>query len=96
MSIEDHLWSLKSWNTNRVSVVKIWCVECQKSFGGIGGNHSKHYLINFLQISRKVTYKATFTFENSLRGNVAWKNNPQSMILKKTIVFILEDHKNDV
>jgi hypothetical protein len=34
-SLDDHLWSLKSWDQNGIGVVKLWCGECCKEFEGL-------------------------------------------------------------
>jgi hypothetical protein len=41
ISLDDHLWSLKSWDQNGIGIVKLWCGKCCKGFGGISGDHSK-------------------------------------------------------
>jgi hypothetical protein len=28
ISLDDHLWSLKSWDLIGVGIVKLWCGEC--------------------------------------------------------------------
>jgi hypothetical protein len=34
ISLEDHVWTLKSFDNNNFGVVKLQCGECQKDFGG--------------------------------------------------------------
>ncbi|KAH9560196.1 hypothetical protein CY35_06G094100 [Sphagnum magellanicum] len=41
ISLDDHLWSLKSWDQNGRCIVKFWCGKCCKEFGGVSGDHSK-------------------------------------------------------
>jgi len=46
ISLDDHLWSLKSWDQNGRCIVKFWCGKCCKEFGGVSGDHSKFFINN--------------------------------------------------
>jgi hypothetical protein len=46
ISLDDHLWSLKSWDQNDIVIVKLWSRERCKEFGGVSGDHSKSSINN--------------------------------------------------
>jgi hypothetical protein len=50
ISLEDHNWSLKSWDQDRVGVVKVYCEEWCKDFGGGSSFHTKSPLIVYFHI----------------------------------------------
>jgi hypothetical protein len=53
LTLDDQVWFLKSWDSARVAVVKIHCEECDKDFGGNGGDHSSHTMRNLFANFRK-------------------------------------------
>lgn len=49
-SLEDHRWSLKSWDEHNVRIVKIVCHECPKEMGGVWNAPKKqceHFVLKF-------------------------------------------------
>ena len=46
IALEDHIWYLKSWDINRIGVVKIHCGKCYKDFGGSTRDHTKANIHN--------------------------------------------------
>ncbi len=46
ISLDDHLWSLKSWDQNGIGIVKLLCGKCCKEFGGLVDDHSKSSINN--------------------------------------------------
>jgi hypothetical protein len=34
LNLDDNLWHLRSYDENGVAVVKLYCGECKKGFGG--------------------------------------------------------------
>jgi hypothetical protein len=53
IDLEDHSWHLKSWNLNDVAVVKLFCGECNKDFGGNNGDHLKSAIHNLFSNFKK-------------------------------------------
>lgn len=53
ITLEDHIWMLKSWDQNGVAVVKLWCEECKKSIGGDSGDHTKAGVTNLFSNFKK-------------------------------------------
>jgi hypothetical protein len=53
IDLEDHSWHLKSWDLNDVAVVKLFCGECNKDFGGTNGDHSKSAIHNLFANFKK-------------------------------------------
>jgi len=56
ISLDDHIWSLKSSDQNGIGIVKLWCGKCSKEFGGISGDHSKSSINNFFGKSHKMSF----------------------------------------
>ena len=52
MSMEDHDWSLRSWDQNGARVVKLYCGECWSLIGGSMGKHTKNSVTNFFLIKK--------------------------------------------
>ena len=53
IDFEDHSWHLKSWNLNDVAVMKLFCGECNKDFGGNNGDHLKSAIHNLFANFKK-------------------------------------------
>ena len=53
IDLEDHKWKLKSWDLNGILVVKVYCGECDKDFGGTSGDHSKNTIHNLFTNFKK-------------------------------------------
>lgn len=47
VSMEDHDWSLRSWDQGGAGVVKLYCGECRSLIGGSTGKHTKNSVTNF-------------------------------------------------
>ena len=59
IDLEDHSWHLKSWDLNDVAVMKLFCRECNKDFGGSNGDHSKSATHNLFANFKKSHIQST-------------------------------------
>lgn len=46
VSMENHDWSLRSWDHAGAGVVKLYCGECQTLIGGSTGQDTKSFVTN--------------------------------------------------
>jgi hypothetical protein len=98
ISLEDHVWTLKSFDNNNVGVVKLQCGEYQKDFGGGSRDHSKSTIHNLF-----INFKKSHIMSNAhirnwcCRKGILWTEHPQSSVQKdKTLILTAEDHKRAV
>jgi hypothetical protein len=98
ISLEDHIWTLKSFDNNNVGVVKLQCGECQKDFGGGSGDHSKSTIHNLFANFKKSHIMSNAHICNwCRRKGIPWTEHPQSSVQKgKTLILTAEDHKRAV
>jgi hypothetical protein len=59
IDLKDHEWKLKSWDLNGILVVKVYCGECNKDFGGTRGDHSKNTIHNLFANFKKSHIQST-------------------------------------
>lgn len=52
-AMEDHKWSLRSWDQDGAAVVKLYCGECRSLGGGSTGKHNKNTVSNLFSNFRK-------------------------------------------
>ena len=52
-AMDDHVWSLRSWDQDGVAVVKLFCGECRSFIGGNTSKHSKNTVSNLFSNFRK-------------------------------------------
>lgn len=96
ITFEYHIWMLKSWDQNGVAVVKLWCEECKKPFGGNSCDHTKVGVTNLFSNFKKSHITSVGHVKNYCRRKgIEWKDYPQSGPEKRGKVLILtaEDHK---
>jgi hypothetical protein len=98
ISLDDHLGTLKSYDSNGVGVVKLHCVECNKDIGGSSGDHTKITVYNLFVNFRKSHVLSNGHVRNwCRRKGVPWEEHPQSMAAKgKILIMSTEDHKRAV
>ena len=53
ISLDDHLWFLKSFDHNGVGIIKIYCQECKKDFRGSGARYGKIAVMNLFTNFKK-------------------------------------------
>ena len=53
ITLEDHIWMLKHWDQNGVPIVKLWCKECKKPFGGDSRDRTKTGVTNLFSNFKK-------------------------------------------
>ena len=53
VSIDDHDWSLRSWDHSGLGVVKVYYAECQFLSGGSAGKHTQNAITNLFSNFRK-------------------------------------------
>ena len=95
ISLEDHVWTLKSFDNNNVGVVKLQCRECQKNFGGSSGNHNKSNIHNLFANFKKSHIILNAHICNWCRcKEILQTEHSQFSVQKdKILIFIFEDHK---
>jgi hypothetical protein len=98
ISLEDHVWTLKSFDNNNIGVVKLQCGECQKDFGGGSGDHSKSTIHNLFVNFKKPHIMSNAHIRNWYRRKgIPWTELPQSSVQKgKTLILTAEDYKQAV
>jgi hypothetical protein len=98
ISLEDHMWCLKSWDKDGVGVVKLFCEECGKDCGGSSGDHSKITINNLFSNFRKNHLLSNQHVRNwCRRKGVNFSDHPQSLSTKtRPIVMTISDHKKAV
>jgi hypothetical protein len=96
--LEDHVWTLKSFDNNNVGVVKLQCGECQKDFGGGSGDHSKSTIHNLF-----ANFKKSYIILNAHICNwcrckeIPWTEYSQTSVQKdKILILTAEDHKQAI
>jgi hypothetical protein len=83
ISLEDHIWTLKSFDNNNVGVVKLQCGECQKDFGGGSGDHSKSTIHNLFSNFKKSHIMSNAHIRNwCRRKGIPWIEHPQFSVQK--------------
>jgi hypothetical protein len=53
VSLDDNIWYLKLWDSNGLGIIKIYCAECMKDFGGNTSSYSNHSINNLFNNFRK-------------------------------------------
>jgi hypothetical protein len=98
ISLNDHLWSLKSWDQNVRCIVKFWCGKCCKEFEGVNGDHSKFFINNLFGNFKKSHIMSFVHVQNwCQRKGVNFFVHPQFVVPKgETILLTNEDHKRVV
>jgi hypothetical protein len=98
ISLDDHIWSLKSFDVNSVGVVKLHCGECMKDIGGSSGDHNKSTIHNLFANFKNSHIMANAHIRNwCWQKRILWTEHPQSIMTKgKTIVLISDDHRRAV
>jgi hypothetical protein len=98
ISLEDHVWTLKSFDNNNVGVVKLQCGKCQKDFGGGSGDHSKSTIHNLFANFKKSHIMSNAHIRNwCRRKGIPWTEHPQSSVQKgKILILTTEDHKRAI
>lgn len=95
VSLEDHIWHLKTWDQHKVAVVKLHCAECVVDFGGDTGEHSKDSVRNLFSNFKKSHIMSSKHIRNwCRRKGLDFANHPQSTAKKgKPVVLTVSDHK---
>ena len=95
LSLEDHDWCLKSYDSQGKAIVILHSLEYKKDFGGTDGQHSKDRVSNLFSNFRKSHIMSNQYIKNwCLQKGLDWCNHPQSIVKgKKMVVITVEDHK---
>lgn len=64
ISLEDHLWTLKTWDKDGAAIVKLHCVECDMDFGGGSSDHNKSLVSNLFSNFMKSHIKSNRHIRN--------------------------------
>ena len=91
LSLDDHDWCLKSYDSHSKAIVIMHCLECKKDFCGTDSQHSKDRVSNLFSNFRKSHIINNQHIRNwCLRKGLNWCNHPQSIAKsKKTCYAIL-------
>lgn len=95
VSMEDHGWSLRSWDQGGAPVVKLYCNECRNFIGGSTGKHTKNTVTNLFSNFRKSHLNSNGHIRNYCRQRgVEFANHPQAGTTRANPVTITgADHK---
>jgi hypothetical protein len=63
----NQVWHLKSWDSDGMAVVKMWCGECGKDFGGTSNNQSSLAICNLFTNFKKSHLKTSTHIRNWCR-----------------------------
>ena len=83
---------------DNVAIVRLWCKECDREFGGCGGDHSKQAINNLFTNFKKSHLMSNLHVKNwCRRKDITFDSHPQSMATKgKPIILTVADHRNVV
>ena len=82
ITLEDHIWMLKQWDQNGVPIVKLWCEESKKPFGGDSRDRTKNGVTNLFSNFKKSHLMSVGHAKNYCRRKgIEWKEYPQEIIL---------------
>ena len=94
IALEDHSWSLRSWDESGVGIVKLYCDECRKDFGSNTGEHTKPGVTNLFANFKKSHIMSLSHIKNWCRKKgVDFYNHPQSAVKGKAVILTVEDHR---
>ncbi len=94
MSIDDHMWCLKSWDQDGSAIVKLYCGECSKLYGSNEGDHNKITIANlFANFSKKHLVSAGHIKNWCRRKGLDYNSHPQSESKDKVTILTAADHK---
>jgi hypothetical protein len=95
LDMDDHLWHLLSSDHNGVGVIQLFCGDCNKRFGGVGGDHSKVAIHNLF-----ANFKAKHLQTNlhirawCHRKGIWWEDHLQSLSTKsRPVKMTSADHR---
>ena len=93
--MEDHNWSLRSWDQDGVAVVKLYCGECRSLVGGSSGKHDKNTISNLFCNFQKSHLMSAGHIRNYCRQKgMKEENHPQARSLRSNAVELTgADHK---
>ena len=79
ISLEDHRWSLKSWDENNVGIIKIICHECPREMEGTSRMHQKNNMNNmFSNFKKNHVGTAAHVKRFCKNRGLDFNNHPQS------------------
>ena len=95
MDFADHTWNLKSYDQHGVAVVKIHCGECNKEFGGTGGDHSRSAIQNLFANFKKSHLHSTLHIKQwCKKQQILYIDHPKKEGNKgKPLIYTPADHK---
>ena len=93
--MDDHVWSLQSWDQDGATVVKLFCGECQSFIGGSTNKHNKNMVSNLFSNFRKSHLINAWHVRNYCRQKgIKFDNHPQSGSTRsKSVEVTVVDHK---
>jgi hypothetical protein len=92
IDLQDHLWHLRSWDDNGVPMVKLYCGECKKDFGGNSGDYSKAAIHNLLNNFKKSHILYTLHVKAwCRRKGISFEDHPQTKS-GKAVILTAADH----
>jgi hypothetical protein len=98
MSMEDHDWSLQSWDQGGLGVIKLYCGECRSLIGGSTGKHTKISVTNLFSNFKKSHLNSASHIRNYCgKRGVEFANHPQASSTRSTpLILTTADHKRMV
>ena len=98
VSMEDHYWSLCSWDQGGAGVVKLYCGECRSVIGGSTGKHTKNFVTNLFSNFFKNHLNSASHIRNYCRQKgVEFSNHPLAGSTRdKPLILTTVDHKRMV
>jgi hypothetical protein len=98
LNMDDHLWHLLSFDHNGVGIVQLFCGDCNKRFGGVGGNHSKVAIHNLFANFKAKHLQTNLHIRAWCRQKgIRWEDHPQSLSMKsKPVKMTFADHRRAV
>lgn len=93
--MDDHDWWLKTFDLNGNGVVKLWCTECKKDYGGSSKEHNKSQINNLFNNFRGSHIVSTSHIRHYCAAkSVSFENHPQFASKNGRHVTVTpEDHK---
>ena len=93
--MDDHVWSLRSWDQDRAIVVKLFCGECQSFIGGSLTNTTKITVSKLFSNFRKSHLISAWHVRNYYRQKgIKFDNHPQSgSTISNPVEVTIVDHK---
>lgn len=95
--LEDHVWSLKSWDHDSVYVVKIFYGECKKEFRSMVGNHKAVNIQNLFANLKKSYLMCTAMCRTDAKGRACLLPSIYNQLQRRNLWrMTVDNHKHAV